>query len=949
MIFVTKGGDVMTIWFDMTNSMQTWKGGLTGIVRVEIETAIAAFNEDKSIRFCYFDGSRYLDATDELKWLVSSGNYTDEYLKRNNITNSDTNNSYPELNAALHISDSRLIRVKEAVRMLCEAKGVEKNSVFWKSLKGMYKLLRNVADYRYKVKHSRMCETTVKQENQSEDNTKNQYPFREGDRLFSCGWYTSGKEHFLSNVKKEIENFHISYMIYDLVLINPETSRFYNEYNDFKCYLHWISKNCDLVFYWGKTAQRDTEDFFKENGWNVPLGIDVYYCSKINSNSNWNASDIDKFKEKYSISDNFILMVGSIEPKKNYDVIYNAYCIMSSRFPNNEIPQCVIVGSNFGNCSELVNCMVNNPDIKGKFVFVRATDGELDYLYKNAKFTMVPSFYEGWSIVLAEMLSYGKLCLVSDIDPLREVANDISIFIDPRDPDGWAEKIHYYFTNVEMIKNFENKVKENWNHPTWQDGAKKIISYINNIKDENYIFFDLTLAYAYSFSETPGLTGIPRSVLLLAKYLDKYVKNIRYFAITDMGYFKIHRDDITNILTGDVLDDDFIKDSKKLRNLLPVTYCTKNSELDLLRQKEHYELINNAKWLFASVTSGKIREMIIKTIPKCNVAANVNNIKDHSSSSFEKSLDVPFFEGDIVISLGPGMPEWLQLCLEREKVKKNFKIVQTIYDMTPVLFPQTHNEMTIEVFCNSFLPHVFRISDYIIYGGETAKRDGEKYAVSQKFNFPTGFAVKWGNDINSKQITLERENELLKLNGIKSNFILTVGTVQRRKNQEMLYNAIIRLINENKWSDVQLVIAGYPGWGYDGFLRAIKNDERVKDSIVILTATDELLDVLYRRSLFTLLPSLYEGWSLTLPESLGYGKFCIAADNEPLKEIGGNLIDYVNPYDIKGWADKINYYLENKGQLFKKERLIKEQWHSTSWKECAYEISKLIKLIEKGE
>ena len=41
----------MAIWMDMTNSLQTWKGGVVGIVRAELEIAKNMKRCDPDVRF----------------------------------------------------------------------------------------------------------------------------------------------------------------------------------------------------------------------------------------------------------------------------------------------------------------------------------------------------------------------------------------------------------------------------------------------------------------------------------------------------------------------------------------------------------------------------------------------------------------------------------------------------------------------------------------------------------------------------------------------------------------------------------------------------------------------------------------------------------------------------------------------------------------------------------
>ena len=74
-------------------------------------------------------------------------------------------------------------------------------------------------------------------------------------------------------------------------------------------------------------------------------------------------------------------------------------------------------------------------------------------LYQNCKFAVLPTLYEGWSLVLPEILDHGKLCLASKVEPLIEVGRDLAYYIDPDHPKEWAEALK----NSSLRKrNFQN-------------------------------------------------------------------------------------------------------------------------------------------------------------------------------------------------------------------------------------------------------------------------------------------------------------------------------------------------------------------------------------------------------------------------------------------------------------------------------------------------------------
>ena len=306
-----------------------------------------------------------------------------------------------------------------------------------------------------------------------------------------------------------------------------------------------------------------------------------------------------------------------------------------------------------------------------------------------------------------------------------------------------------------------------------------------------------------------------------------------------------------------------------------------------------------------------------------------------------------FQENNIFLSTGCGFEKGAYDILETIINRKKVKYVQLIYDYTPVLFPQYHLNQTIQFYRN-FLFFAHKNAKELLFGGCCAEKDGIEFAKNYDLPIKKTRALKFGSNIILNHEKNKTDNEILSNFGIKDKFIIVVGTIEARKNHESLYYAFLRML-EHKENPPQMIFCGFPGWKTEDLVYVIKNDARVKGKIILCTPEDDELDCLYRHCVFTILASVYEGWSLTLPESLNYGKFCLAADTPPLKEIGGNLIDYVKPYDVVGWAEKIKYYISNNKALEEKELKIKNEWRPVSWRDCSIQIKDEIDKLSRGE
>ena len=916
----------MSVWMDLTNTMRTWKGGCVGIVRAELEIAKNLKKENPEIRFCVSEEIGFSEIkSEELEWLWNSDSVSDADIKHFNRNNRSADFEIPEgLKKAINTSTARIERARILKKLIhSKLHGIKKilaiiiTNLIYIPLKIISKFNNGFRNRLSNKKES--CEFI--------------HPFKENDIIFSCGWHTSNKEYQYSRLKSSLGNIKLIYLIYDLMLVKKDLKHLYDAEKQFSEYLTWISTNCDYIFYGGETAKKDAEEFFKENKLPIKEGFPVKFGSNIIKNNN-NCSKEDVLK-KYNISDEYILAVGSIDPKKNYMTIYRAYKLMLQSLPKEKIPQLVIVGGHpNGITSDFIKY---DTELYNKIILITPSDEELDIIYKNCKFTILPTAYEGWSLTLPESLSYGKFCLCSDIEPLREIGGELTDYVETMDSVEWMNKILYYNENEDVLKSYSEKIEKNWKSITWKDCGQKVNEYLLQIANKNLeyngkIYYDLTLMW-YSIFSKSNVSGILRTQLQLAKNLITSIKNIEYIVLLNDRYIILDKYSINKLFSEKSIEEAF----KTLTNQIKWLRTQKTSVL-YAKEKESIqsEKFKEIVWLLVSLFPSKIQKILVRYI------RDKQKINEQKVNEIYYSL--PLKKDDIIFSVGVGFGgSHVYDIIKREKEKIGFKFFQLIYDFTPIIFPQTHTEWT-KIFYKLFLDETYKLSDVVFYGGKTAMLDGMKYAKDNSLPEREGIPVKFGSDVTVKSNLDDKKlrDKVFEKYDIDKSYIMAVGSIEARKNHDILYQAYLELMKTTE--DLpQMIFCGYPGWKTEELLERLERDERIKNKIIIITPDDTELEILYKNSLFTVLASLYEGWSLTLPESLNYGKFCIASDVAPLKEIGGDFIDYANPYNAKEWAEKILYYYRNLDKLEEKNRNIEENWKSITWEECAKNVAKELK------
>jgi glycosyltransferase involved in cell wall biosynthesis len=155
------------------------------------------------------------------------------------------------------------------------------------------------------------------------------------------------------------------------------------------------------------------------------------------------------------------------------------------------------------------------------------------------------------------------------------------------------------------------------------------------------------------------------------------------------------------------------------------------------------------------------------------------------------------------------------------------------------------------------------------------------------------------------------ENILRRLNfPEKGDFILFVGTIEPRKNPELLLSAFERLAERYK-KGVYLIIAGDFGWE-TGFFRKKLESSKDRDKVIITGYLDRnILIHLYRSSKLLVMPSRQEGFGLPVIEAMELELPVIASKTSSLSEIGSDAVFYFEKESAEDLAAKMEKLLED--------------------------------------
>jgi len=151
---------------------------------------------------------------------------------------------------------------------------------------------------------------------------------------------------------------------------------------------------------------------------------------------------IEGVKARYHIRGEYVLYVGTLQPRKNLGRLLEAVALLRKEARRGEAPSLIIAGRK-GWLYDPVFQQVERLGLEGEVVFPGYVPQEdLPALLSGARLFVFPSLYEGFGLPVLEAMACGTPVVCSNVSSLPEVAGDAALLVDPLDVEGMAEAMN---------------------------------------------------------------------------------------------------------------------------------------------------------------------------------------------------------------------------------------------------------------------------------------------------------------------------------------------------------------------------------------------------------------------------------------------------------------------------------------------------------------------------
>jgi glycosyltransferase involved in cell wall biosynthesis len=168
----------------------------------------------------------------------------------------------------------------------------------------------------------------------------------------------------------------------------------------------------------------------------------------------------------------YILFLGTLEPRKNLDVLFDAYATLLRG--SRRVPPLVIAGGASPDAGPWLQRIAGEP-LKHHIRYTGyVANEERESLYAGARALVLPSLDEGFGLPVLEAMSAGVPVVTSNRGSLPEVVGGAGVLLDPSDVSAWADAIERLATDTPWITSLASAGLERARSFTWQRSADEL-------------------------------------------------------------------------------------------------------------------------------------------------------------------------------------------------------------------------------------------------------------------------------------------------------------------------------------------------------------------------------------------------------------------------------------------------------------------------------------------
>jgi len=185
------------------------------------------------------------------------------------------------------------------------------------------------------------------------------------------------------------------------------------------------------------------------------------------------AAALAAVRQKYGLPEEFVLFVGTIEPRKNLATLLKAWSKI--RISNFEFRNSLVIAGKQGWLYEETIAQARELGTAVQFIGGVLPE-DLPALYSAARLFVLPSVYEGFGLPVLEAMACGTPVVCSQASSLPEVAGDAALLVEPHDVDGLAAALQRALSDEALRRQMIERGLAQAARFSWEKAARETLA-----------------------------------------------------------------------------------------------------------------------------------------------------------------------------------------------------------------------------------------------------------------------------------------------------------------------------------------------------------------------------------------------------------------------------------------------------------------------------------------
>lgn len=221
---------------------------------------------------------------------------------------------------------------------------------------------------------------------------------------------------------------------------------------------------------YGRSDMINTYDICPDKVSVIPLAAPDYFAPVEDE------KELERVRQTYGLEKDYILCVGSIQPRKNLSRLIAAYSRLRRARPGGKLPQLVLAGKFAWLYAETLRTIKELELSNSVILTGYVPQADLPALYSGALCFVYPSYFEGFGLPPLEAMKCGVPVVVGNKTSLPEIVGDAGVLVDPFDVDAIAAGIEKVAFDSNLRAQLRVKGLERSRIFNWRETARQTLA-----------------------------------------------------------------------------------------------------------------------------------------------------------------------------------------------------------------------------------------------------------------------------------------------------------------------------------------------------------------------------------------------------------------------------------------------------------------------------------------